>query len=109
MNDRDLASRLKDVRVPERPADYWEDFPSRVRVQLRPETIRRPHRAFWPRVAWAGSLAFAILFLGLTLRPVQMILENGKTFRHQLAELPMHLKTLMADEHGMHYLIVEKE
>jgi len=37
MNDLDLESKLRSVRVPERPDEYWDDFPSRFRVQLRRE------------------------------------------------------------------------
>jgi len=109
MNDHELESMLKSVRTPERAPEYWDDFPSRVRVQLRPPVMSplwRPRR--W-RLAWAGGLAFATLFLYLTLWPVGFVLKNEKTFRHQLAELPTHLRMFMADEHGMHYLIADKE
>ena len=32
-----------------------------------------------------------------------------RDFRQDLAQLPGNLKTFMADEHGLHYLIAEKE
>jgi hypothetical protein len=35
--------------------------------------------------------------------------QKEKTVRQQLAELPRHLRILMADEHGLHYLIADKE
>ena len=35
MNDFDLEAKLKRVLVPERSEEYWSDFPSRIRVQLR--------------------------------------------------------------------------
>jgi len=108
MNDRELESRLKNVPVPQRSAEYWNDFPSSVRVQLRhPVATRR--RTVWPRLAWAGGLAFAGLFLFLALWPVHLVLKNERMFRHQLADLPQHLRTFMADEHGMHYLVADKE
>ena len=109
MNDRELNSILKSVRVPDRAPDYWDDFPGRVRVQLRPGVTVGRRAALWPRLAWAGGLAFAGLFLFMTLWPVHLALKNQKMFRHELAELPKQLKTFMADEHGMHYLVVEKE
>jgi len=40
---------------------------------------------------------------------VHFLLKNESAFRRQVAELPQHLRTFMADEHGMHYLIAEKE
>jgi len=109
MNDRDLKSILKTVPVPERDAEYWDDFPSRVRVQLRPAVQPAPRPLIWPRLAWAGGLACVGLFLFLTILPVHFFLKNEKTFRRQMAELPRQLQTFMADEHGMHYLIAEKE
>ena len=38
MNLADLEARLKSVRVPERTEEYWNDFPARVRGQLRRRT-----------------------------------------------------------------------
>ena len=35
MNNFDLDAKLKSLRVPERTEEYWNDFPSQVRVQLR--------------------------------------------------------------------------
>ena len=38
MNDFELKSKLKNVPVPERTEGYWDDFPARVRSQLRRPT-----------------------------------------------------------------------
>lgn len=108
MNDFELESRLKSVRVPERTEDYWENFPSQVRVNLRRAEFSS-RKIFWPRLAWAGGLAFGCLFLCMTLAPIHFALKNGKNIRRELTELPQHLRVLMADEHGLHYLIAEKE
>ena len=110
MNDRELKSILKSVPVPKRTPEYWDGFPSNVRVQLRtapPAAL--PSRSFRSRLAWAGGLAFAGLFLFMALWSVHLVLKNEKTFRHELATLPQQLHVLMADEHGMHYLIADKE
>ena len=110
MNDSELISRLKDVRPPERSTEYWDDFPSRVRVQLRPvSAMRKGETRFFPRLAWVGGLAFACLVLNLTLWPAHFILKNEKTLSREFAQLPDHLRIFMADEHGLHYLIAEKE
>lgn len=108
MNDFDLESKLKSVRVPERSEDYWENFPSRVRQDLRRPLARR-REMFLPQWAWAGGLAFGCLFLCLTLAPVHFALKNEKAIRRDLAELPHHLRVFMADEHGMHYLIADQQ
>ena len=61
MNDFELESKLKSVRVPERPEEYWDDFPSRVRVQLPRERREfAPQSAWRPRLAWVGGLALAV-------------------------------------------------
>ncbi len=108
MNDFELKSKLKSVRVPERSADYWENFPSQVRMNLR-RTEFRPRQIFWPRLAWAGGLAFGCLFLVMTLAPIHFALKNERTIRREMAELPQHLRVFMADEHGLHYLIAEQQ
>ncbi|MGA2871257.1 MAG: hypothetical protein ABSF34_19105, partial [Verrucomicrobiota bacterium] len=37
------------------------------------------------------------------------VFQKERTMRQQLAALPRHLRILMADEHGLHYLIADKE
>jgi hypothetical protein len=110
MNDFELESKLKSVRVPERPANYWKNFPSQVRVNLhRTSVVFEARKTFWPRLAWAGGFAFGCLFLCMTLAPVHFALKNEKVIRRELAELPNHLRVFMADEHGMHYLIADQQ
>src|ERR1035441_2235736 len=66
MNDFDLESKLKSVPVPERTDEYWYDFPSRVRVQLRRERDQSvPVRAWRPQLAWAGGLALGVALGGV--------------------------------------------
>ena len=110
MNDRELAAKLRTVQVPARSEDYWESFPEVVCLQLRPaQVVTMPRTTFLSRMAWAGGLAYAPLMLALLAGPVPTVLKTEKTFRHELAQLPSHLRTFMADEHGLHYLVMEKE
>ncbi|HZF00533.1 MAG TPA: hypothetical protein VE344_01415 [Methylomirabilota bacterium] len=111
MNDFELESKLKSVRVPARSEDYWEEFPSQVRLQLRPIFAERaPQKKFLPRLAWSGGFVLACLFFVLAIWPaLQIALKNERTFRRELAELPHHLHVFMADEHGLHYLIAEQQ
>ena len=114
MNDFELESKLKGVRVPERSEEYWNDFPSRVRVQLpreRPEFA--PHSAGRPRLAWAGgfALAVALVFACVQYHPLQTVsLAMTKQQRHfhaQLARLDAGLHVLMLNTDGMGYLLTD--
>ncbi len=112
MNDLELAAKLKNVPVPERPAEYWADFPAQVRVNLRRRAVIAPARhVWWPRLIWTGGFAAGIIF-GIWLaqsQPVKMALRHERQFRMELAQFPNHLRVLMQDEHGLHYLVAEKE
>ena len=114
MNDFELESKLKSVRVPGRPDDYWDDFPSRVRVQL--PRVRRtfvPQSAWRPRLAWAGgfALAVALLLACVQYHPFQAvslaITKQQRQFHAQLARLDTGLHRLMLNTDGMGYLLTE--
>ena len=116
MNDFDLEAKLKSVPLPERAEEYWENFPTRVRWQLhRAEPAPALRENLWPQFVWKISTGFACLVLGLVVlgQPMKAasgtLFKNEKLVRQQLAELPSHLRIFMADEHGLHYLVAEKE
>ena len=116
MNDFELESKLKSVRVPERPEEYWNDFPSRVRVQLRREHPEfTPHCAWRPRLAWAGgfALAVALVFVCVQFHPLQTvslaITTQQRHFHAQLARLDAGLHKLMLNTDGMGYLLTEAD
>jgi hypothetical protein len=115
MNDFELESKLKSVPLPERSEDYWENFPAQVRWQLRRNTLKQNVGESWfPRFALRMGVGFACLVTGLLVfnQPLKAascaIFKNEQIIRLQLAELPTHLRILMADEHGLHYLVAEK-
>ena len=114
MNDFDLESKLKSVPVPERTDEYWNDFPSRVRVQLRRERDQSvPVRAWRPQLAWAGGLALAValVFVCVQFHPLQTmslaIAKQERVFHMQLARLDAGLHVLMLNTDGMGYLLAE--
>ena len=114
MNDFDLESKLKSVRVPERPDEYWGDFPSRVRVQLRREQVEfEPRNAWRPRLAWASGFALALVmtFVCIDFRPLRTasaaIIQKEKHFRTQLARFDAGLHTWVLNTDGMGYLLTE--
>jgi hypothetical protein len=111
MNDFELESKLKSIPLPKRTEEYWEDFPAQVRVNLRrpPENFAAQNFRL-PRLAWCGGFALVCLIFALALWPaLQITLKNERAFRRELAQLPNHLRTFMADEHGMHYLIADQQ
>jgi len=116
MNEFDLEARLKSVPLPRRPDEYWEDFPSQVRRQLNRTAPELEDREHWlPQFAWKMGLGFACLVVGLLVlnQPLKAatcaMVKNERIIRQQLTQLPNHLRVFMADEHGLHYLIAEKE
>jgi hypothetical protein len=115
MNDFELESKLKSACVPERPEEYWSDFPSRVRVQLPRERWKfAPQGAGHPRLAWAGGLALAVVlvFACVQFHPFQTtsfaITKQQRQFHAQLARLDAGLHALMLNTHGMGYLLTEQ-
>jgi len=114
MNDFELASRLKSVRTPERTEEYWNDFPARVRVQLRREpSVFSPHRVWWPRLKLAGSLALALglMWFGERFHPLQTasaaITRQSHDLRGEIARLETGLRLVAFNPHGMSYLLAE--
>ena len=118
MNDSELESRLKSVRVPERTGDYWDDFPARVRVQLRREqTDFAPHSA--PRSAWRARLKLAstfamavgLIWVGERFHPLATtsaaITRHTVALRAEMARLEQGMSLVAFNPHGMGYLIAE--
>jgi hypothetical protein len=116
MNDSELQQKLKALPVPERTEEYWNDFPEKVSRQLRRPEMRAEVDERWrPRFAWQFAASAACLFIGLLVlnQPLRAassaVVQQEIALRHELNALPRHLRVLMADEHGMHYLIADKE
>jgi hypothetical protein len=116
MNDFDLDAKLKKIPLPARSDDYWENFPAQVRFQLQRTAPEKAVRQNPPaRFFWNAGLGFACFLIGLLVlnQPLKAasgaLFKNEQTLRQQLAQLPNHLRAFMADEHGLHYLIAEKE
>jgi hypothetical protein len=112
MNDFDLESKLKNLRVPERTEEYWNDFPSQVRGQLHRASPELPsHSAGGWQLAWAGGVALALVLVCFQFHPLQTVsLAIAKQERHfhmQLARLDTGLHKLMLNTDGMGYLLAE--
>jgi len=116
MKDFDLEATLKSVPLPERSADYWENFPAQVRWQMRRAAPKHEVRESWRAgFAWGIGVSLACLVLGTLVlnQPLReasgAIIQQEKYVRQHLASIPSQLRVLMANEHGLHYLITEKE
>lgn len=114
MNDLDLESRLKSVPVPERSEAYWDDFPARVRVQLRRESHGFATQNVWrPRLSWAAgmALALALVWIGERFHPLQTasdaITKHEQQFKVQVTRLKVGMQTLVFNPRGMGYLLTE--
>lgn len=111
MNDFDLEAKLKSVRVPERPDEYWVDFPSRVRMQLtRSAPGERVHFQGSLRWGWNGGLALACVLLFFLLVPMfHAALKNDRSLRRDAERFSQGMRALMADEHGMQNVVTDSE
>lgn len=114
MNDFELKSALRRVPVPERTEEYWDDFPSRIRLQLRrSRTEMIPVRAGHPGWSLATGLALALVlvFVCVEFQPLPAasaaITRHERQFHTQLAKLDAGLHKLMFNPHGMGYLLAE--
>jgi hypothetical protein len=114
MTDREIQSRLGSVPVPERPEEYWNDFPAQIRCQLG----NRPCPA--SRTAWRGpllwtrgfALASALVFLALIqFRAAQITCATIHRHEHalhaQMAQLDAGLHRLMLNTSGAAELLAD--
>ncbi len=110
MTDFELESKLKSVPLPARPPEYWDQFPAQVRAGLRHAPVEFAARSSrLPTLAWRAGFALACVILALAAWPAfQSALQNERTFRREVAQLPGHLRVIMQDEHGLHYLVADQ-
>jgi hypothetical protein len=116
MNRFDLDTKLKSVPLPERSEAYWENFPAQVRWNLHRAALPPEANENWlPQLAWKFGVSVACLVVGLLVLSQPLKAASGAIFqkeqfvRQQLAAIPSQLRVFMADEHGLHHLIAEKE
>lgn len=113
MNDSDLESKIKSLRVPGRGDDYWEAFPQQVLAELRAKPTEPPvHSSFLPELLWFGRLAFACLMAGFCLaqsplpKAISRAIRNDEQeLRQSITRVDYNLGQLMQDEHGLGNLI----
>jgi hypothetical protein len=116
MNDHELDRLLRSVRVPEREADYFEDFPRQVRLRLSGNlpAVQRPRR---PWLAWALTAVTACLVIGFAsghwrgqraIASGNGLLQNPKLISEVLAMFPNRVRAIVQDEKGLRLELSEE-
>jgi hypothetical protein len=111
MNDAELDRVLKSAPLPQRPEEYWEEFPERVAREIRraPKAEDGQSRSPWlPRLAWGLGLATACLIAGFWIGQrrgevgaTNGVLQNPKLITEVLAMFPNRVRAIVQDEHGL--------
>jgi hypothetical protein len=118
MNKPELNSILKKARTPERPEEFWTEFPQQVTRKLnRARTDNfRPKLNWFPRLAWGFATAICIVAafaIGHWRGQVEAtastdILANAKVVGETLAMFPNQVRAIVQDEHGMNLVLSDK-
>jgi hypothetical protein len=111
MNDFDLESRLRELGAPERSDEYWDDFPSRIRAQLRRrQPMLEPRREGFSSLAWplrwiGFATTAALIFVCVQLHPLRALSAavkgDGHYVQSHLSRLDASLHRLMTDTVNM--------
>jgi hypothetical protein len=124
MNNAELDKLLKAAPVPERPADYWEDFPRQVLAGL-PREPRRPSRTEAPiwrrltlaRLTFAVTVVTACFLIGFSLgsrrhRVPSLTARELATARTYLREMealfPNQVQAVVFEEAGPRLVLAER-
>jgi hypothetical protein len=119
MKDSELNRLLKQAKVPERPPEFWAQFPRRVTARLhwKPAATSTESVRWFPRLAWALGLAACVLaafFIGHWRGHNDAIaqndlLQNEKVIKEMLATFPNRVRGVVQDEHGLNVVLSDKE
>jgi hypothetical protein len=115
MNNPELDSILKKARTPERPGEFWEQFPSQIVRGLTRERAEnfRPRQNWFLRLAWGFATAICILAafaIGHWRGRVEMktstdVLADAKVVRETLAMFPNQVRAIVQDERGLNLVL----
>jgi hypothetical protein len=115
MNNSDLDSILKKARVPERPDDFWEDFPRQVvsrlnRVRTQDSPAERPLFARW---AWGLAMAACVVIAFAAghwsgQKDSVDVLASIKLVDETLAMFPHRVRAIVEDEHGLNLVLSDR-
>ena len=120
MNNSELDKILKSAKVPERPVEFWHQFPRRVTSRLHWKSGAAQKRAAsqFPRFAWALASVAVCLLLGVFIGTWRGhreavaesgLLQNEKVIKEMLAMFPNRVRAVVQDEHGLNVVLSDKE
>jgi hypothetical protein len=120
MNNSELNRILKAAKVPERPKEFWTQFPRRVTARLHWKSTAADARAsnWFPRLAWSLAAVGVCLAIGFlaghrTSRNDAVaengLLQNAKVIEEMLAMFPNRVRAVVQDEHGLNLVLSEKD
>jgi hypothetical protein len=128
MNNRELERLLKSAPTPQRPEEYWSQFPPRVMAKIHwreaenrnapPETVGTRWNASLPRLAALGfGLAAVCILLGFVLgswhgrrglTDAQELAQARKCYREIAGLFPNQLQGLVFDQQGAQLVLAER-
>jgi hypothetical protein len=119
MKSDELDKLLKTAPAPERPADYWAEFPRSVTRRLnqaRSSRFSRPTHRRVSVLAWGLGLAAACILVGFffglwrgrTASEAQQVVALQKLFREVASLFPNQIQAIIIDERGPRLVLSEK-
>ncbi len=119
MNDSELNRLLKAAKAPERPPEFWAQFPRRVtsRLHWKPAARSVESTHWFPRLGWALGLAACILtafsighWRGHSEAMAENdLLQNEKVIKEMLATFPNRVRGVVQDEHGLNVVLSDTD
>jgi hypothetical protein len=119
MNKPELDSILIKARTPERPEEFWEEFPQQVARGLNqiPTENYRPRRNWFPRLAWGFATAICVLAafaIGhwrgqMEAKASTDVLANATVVRETLAMFPNRVRAITEDEQGLKLVLSDSD
>jgi hypothetical protein len=121
LNNHRLNNLLKRACVPERPAEYWEGFPSQVTRQIRQElhpgkgAPMEPSRFRVSAMAWGIGLAACCVAMGFLIgfwkgkaaSPDTQLASMQKYYREVAAMFPNQLQAVIIDDKGPRLVLAD--
>ncbi len=124
MSNDELNQLFKAARIPERPANYWEDFPGTVTRELRatrgdkaPSALAPTHMIPRPEIALALGLAIVCLAIGFSVGrwrgrqtgTAETTLAEAQKYYREIAQLfPNQVRAIVFDQKGTHLILAER-
>jgi hypothetical protein len=118
MTNKEIDEVLKSAAVPERPEEYWRQFPKSVMAKLHwragVSSVPGPARGIKPFLAWGLGFAAACIVAGFILQVRPSPVKNDqlaavrKCYQEVEALFPNQVQAIVFDEQGTHLVLAAK-